>query len=159
MAPGEKKSGKYFALFTRRSATGRSARTEPPRIHSRAGPDGRKSEVVRDPDNSGTERTVLQRVVALFHRHACINKLSELEGQEPFYEIDGALVEVPDWKASGYRLPTEAEWEFACGGDPSDLAVCAWSDANAGNVTHPVGQKRHNRFGLYDLLGNDWEWC
>ncbi|MGA7502454.1 MAG: SUMF1/EgtB/PvdO family nonheme iron enzyme, partial [Isosphaeraceae bacterium] len=47
------------------------------------------------------------------------NKLSELEGRKPFYEITGETVRVPDWKAPGYRLPTEAEWEYACGGDPA----------------------------------------
>ena len=56
------------------------------------------------------------------------NKLSELEGRMPFYEIAGETVRVPDWKASGYRLPTEAEWEYACGGDPADLNEHAWFD-------------------------------
>jgi len=87
------------------------------------------------------------------------NKLSELEGRKPFYEIDGETVRVPDWKAPGYRLPTEAEWEYACGGDPADLNEHAWSSDNSGSVTHPVGQKLTNRFGLHDMLGNVWEWC
>ena len=87
------------------------------------------------------------------------NKLSELEGRRPFYEINGETVRVPDWKASGYRLPTEAEWEYACGGDPADLDEHAWFDGNSGSVTHPVGKKLTNRFGLHDMLGNVWEWC
>jgi len=49
------------------------------------------------------------------------NKLSELEGRRPFYKISGETLQVADWKASGYRLPTEAEWEYACGGDPANL--------------------------------------
>jgi len=87
------------------------------------------------------------------------NKLSEMEGRKPFYEINEGTVRVPDWKASGYRLPTEAEWEYACGGDPADLNEHAWFQGNSGSVTHPVGKKLTNRFGLHDMHGNVWEWC
>ena len=87
------------------------------------------------------------------------NKLSEMEGRKPFYEINGETVRVSDWKASGYRLPTEAEWEYACGGDPADLNQHAWYDGNSERVTHPVGQKLTNRFGLHDMLGSVEEWC
>jgi formylglycine-generating enzyme required for sulfatase activity len=87
------------------------------------------------------------------------NKLSELEGRKPFYEVNGETVRVPDWKAPGYRLPTEAEWEYACGGDPPNLDEHAWFNANSGSVTHPVGKKLTNRFGLHDMHGNVWEWC
>jgi hypothetical protein len=66
---------------------------------------------------------------------------------------------VPDWKAPGYRLPTEAQWEYACGGDPADLNEHAWFAGNSGQVTHPVGKKLTNRFGLHDMLGNVWELC
>ncbi|WP_281903055.1 formylglycine-generating enzyme family protein [Micromonospora humidisoli] len=91
--------------------------------------------------------------------------LSLREGLTPAYRLhdDG---EGADWDstADGYRLPTEAEWEYACragttGPRYGPLDEIAWYRGNSGERSHPVGDRAPNPWGLYDLLGNVWEWC
>jgi TolB-like protein len=81
------------------------------------------------------------------------NRLSRAANVTPAYTISGVNV---TWNrnANGYRLPTEAEWEYACG-----EWVDGWLDGNSGRMTHPVGQLAPNRYGLYDMTGNVQEWC
>jgi hypothetical protein len=93
------------------------------------------------------------------------NRASEMEGLKPCYDVKTWACDV---SADGYRLPSEAEWEVACragtttkyffGDSASDLGRYAWTKSNSEGKVRPVGQKDPNPWGLYDMLGNVWQW-
>jgi len=106
-----------------------------------------------------------------------------MENNPSYFKGDNLPVENVSWedvqqfiqKMNGrndgytYRLPTEAEWEYAAragsngkysfGDDENRLSEYAWVFGNSGNTTHPAGQKKPNTWGLYDMHGNVWEWA
>ncbi len=100
---------------------------------------------------------------------AFCNKLSKREGLTPYYVFGARAAPLVQSGSVGYRLPTQTEWEYACragtstrysfGDDEASLGEYAWIGGNSSGKTHPVGQKRQNTIGLFDMHGNVSEWC
>ncbi|WP_084464123.1 formylglycine-generating enzyme family protein [Microtetraspora fusca] len=118
------------------------------------------------PDSPAGPRTPVTDVSWLDAVRFC-NLLSRAEGLYPCYSIgddpDGRDV-VCDWEADGYRLPSEAEWEYACRAGTSgvrygELDEIAWYRENSGGEIHDVATRAPNAWGLHDMIGNVWEWC
>lgn len=118
------------------------------------------------PESSAGPRTPMTEVSWKDAVRFC-NALSRATGLEPCYtrgDSPDAEDVACDWTADGYRLPTEAEWEYACRAGCSDvrygeLDEIAWHRGNSEGRPHDVATRAPNAWGFHDMTGNVWEWC
>ena len=93
------------------------------------------------------------------------NLLSVRMGVSSCYQLGDSPDAVScDWEGNGFRLASEAEWQYACRAGTreyryGELDAIAWYEGNSEGRVHPVGKKSPNTWGLYDMIGNVWEWC
>lgn len=117
-------------------------------------------------DKIGEDRIPMGNVSWLDSILFC-NQLNELTNNNKYYAVESGKVSIIG--GNGYRLPFEYEWEYACkansqtrfffGNNAKYLKNYAWFKENSNNSIMEVGLKTPNAFGLYDMLGNMWEWC
>ncbi|MFF8618447.1 formylglycine-generating enzyme family protein [Streptomyces sp. NPDC015350] len=120
----------------------------------------------RTPGDSAGPRTPMTDISWKEAVEFC-NVLSRKAGLRPCYTTDedrDGLDVICDWQADGYRLPSEAEWEYACRAGTSgvrygELDEIAWYRGNSGGEVHDIGTRAPNAWGLHDMIGNVWEWC
>jgi formylglycine-generating enzyme required for sulfatase activity len=132
-----------------------------------------KNEVSRELWNHVTDTLVIDKSEFSFPQDSITwlmavsfcNKMSEVYGLDKVYEINGPNVNF-NYDANGWRLPTEAEWEYICrAGTEEDFSgsgnidEMGYFDSNSGLSSHKSGEKLENQFGLNDVHGNLWEWC
>jgi formylglycine-generating enzyme required for sulfatase activity len=118
-----------------------------------------------NPSQRKAPRNPVERIQWIDAARFC-NLCSELEGLASCYDLETWEC---NFEADGYRLPTEAEWEYACragsqeryffGDDAALLPKYAWCKPHSKGRPHAVGEKLPNPWGLHDMLGNVWEWC
>ena len=93
------------------------------------------------------------------------NSLSDVLGYDRFYDCDKVSKSVVcNSSSNGFRLPTDAEWQYTCkakskGYRYGEIDEIAWYKDNSNERVHEVGEKMPNEWGLYDMIGNVWEWC